>query len=303
MDGNKKNAVIGLTKGYDFEILRPFVETLRNTGYSGDIVFFHSDTDGKTLERLKDFRVELIPFRVEFPYSELPIPDHLKNNDRVKNLGIYCLRYLLAYMHLKKNYGKYGNVMLSDTRDVIFQKDPFDFYDGDLNYFLEREGVSIAESPVNAEWLAKGFGQEALSKLGRNPIICSGVTIGSSSGILGYLESFLDVIVSKDVPAHMRGMDQGIHNYLIHEKIVPGEMHKNSDGPVLTLGLEDDIMFRNGYIYNASGNTPNVVHQYDRHWRIARHFWSWRLIFRDYLSLWKARFRRIFGITKKNKHG
>lgn len=298
MSENKKNVVIGLTKGYDFEILQPFVGTLRKTGYSGDIVFFYSDTDQATLDKLKKFGVILIPFDLKFPYSSILESNKWQNEKRMKELGIYCLRYLLAYQYLKDNSDKYRHVMLSDTRDVIFQKDPFDFQVADVNYFLEREGVSIAESPFNAEWIEKGFGAGVLAGLGHNPIICSGVTIGSIQGILSYLEAFLDIIVKKDVPAHMRGMDQGIHNYLIHENIVPGKLHKNSEGPVLTLGLEDRIVFKGGYVYNAVGKIPNIVHQYDRHWRIARHYWSLRLMARDYYSLWKARFRRMFRIAK-----
>ncbi|MDE2001610.1 MAG: hypothetical protein KGI60_03560 [Patescibacteria group bacterium] len=298
-DIQKKDVVIGLIKGYDFEILRPFVMTLKKTGYAGDVVFFHAQTDKGTLEKLKDLGVILIPFDEKFPYGADAGGHERWSGERMKNLGIYCLRYLLAYRYLAANENKYKRVMLSDTRDVIFQKDPFDFSVHPLCCFIEHEGSEIQDSPVNAEWIRTGFGPEEFEHLRHKPIICSGITIGSTQGILRYLEIFLDTIVNKDVPAHLRGMDQGIHNYLIHEGKVESSLYKNNEGPVFTLGLEDDVRLKGGYIHNANGGIPNVVHQYDRHWRLAWHYWSLRLILRDYYSLWRARFRRIFGISKK----
>ena len=281
----KKTLILGAVKGFDFEILWPFLTSLRKSGYKGAVVFFCSAISGKTHEKLRQCGVELVPFDVEFPYMDGTFSRHniWSNNSRVKRLAIHSLRYLLAYCYLKEHGAQYDSVLLTDTRDVIFQKDPFDFFFGDtLCCFAESEGIVIAGTPNDtAGWIELGFGTEERIKLSQRPIICSGVSIGSAPRILEYLETFMNTLVERDVPAAMPSIDQAIHNYLIYENLLPAiTVYRNNDGPVLTLGLEDKVFYANGVIKNSSGQVPHMVHQYDRHWNVAKRYYSVRFIIR-----------------------
>jgi hypothetical protein len=218
---NKRNVIIGTIKGYDFEVLRPFVMTLRRTGYSGDVVFFHSQVNSATLAKLsRCASVILIPFTTVFPYldEQYAAENNWDVKTRVRNFGLYTLRYLLAYCYLKRHGSRYQEVLLTDTRDVIFQKDPFDFVHRDiLCCFMERKGAVITDSEMNVRWIKQGFGKDELERLSNKPIICSGVTIGSVAHIVNYLETFIRTIINCNVRAEIDGIDQGVHNYLIHE--------------------------------------------------------------------------------------
>ncbi len=97
---------------------------------------------------------------------------------------------------------RYDNVLLTDTRDVIFQKDPFDFSFGDtLCCFTELETMVIADTPSEtARWIEQSFGKQELMELSQKPIICAGITIGSARRILEYLEIFMRTVAEHDVP-------------------------------------------------------------------------------------------------------
>lgn len=284
----KKNLILGTIKGYDFEVLRPFLTTLKRTGYAGDTVFMYSQIDADTLNKLKEWGVILVPFTTTFPYMEGAWATHNEwpTNKRWLNTAVHSLRYLLAYCYLKEFGANYSRVLLTDTRDVIFQKDPFDYELEDSLYcFTENEGAVIADSSINAMWIEKGFGPSELERIAQRPIICSGVTVGPSNRVLEYLSIFVRTVVERDVPIEIPGMDQGIHNYLIYTGLLPvAKIYKNDDGPVFTVGLEQSLTRKKGMIYNGRGVIPNIVHQYDRHWNTAKHYYSLRFILRHHVA-------------------
>src|SRR5947207_2279947 len=59
-----KNLVIGLVKGYTFEKIRPFITSLRATDYDGDICLLYSDLDTGTVNSLRQYGVDLVPFEL-----------------------------------------------------------------------------------------------------------------------------------------------------------------------------------------------------------------------------------------------
>lgn len=82
--------------------------------------------------------------------------------------------------------------MITDTRDAIFQSDPFQYQtheweDSELVLFLESQpNKVINRCTYNRGWVLGCYGETALSKIGHNPVSCSGVSMGSRNGILAY---------------------------------------------------------------------------------------------------------------------
>ena len=298
-----KNLVMGLVKGYSFEQLRPFVASLRSTGYSGDICFFYSDLTKSTLRSLAKYDVELISFRMPSinayikrmqPYAILnhlytsPLNTFntinrlfpwlvtlLSRSNKVSKcrlaanfLNVYCVRFPLYYTYLARNKDKYANVMITDVRDVIFQRDPFEFdIEEDLALFLEDGRTLIKNCPINSGWLKKGFGEPVLRQIGGNPISCSGVTFAKYDAMMLYLEQMVDQLLR--LRFHGHGIDQGVHNYILYTDRLNGvRVFENGHGPVLTMGRTTDmpVVFDvNGFVVNDDGSVAHVLHQYDRH--------------------------------------
>jgi hypothetical protein len=247
-----KNLVLGAMVGHDLNATRPFVESLRHTAFDGDIVLFVSHLAPAALDYLRRNHCILI----DYPFEET----------RVK-ISVHSFRFLLFRQFLACNKDLYRNVMLTDTRDVLFQKDPFDFdIDDRLCVFLEDPSKTIGTCPFNSDWILKKYGRPELSRLYDREISCSGVTMGSSSQILSYLDALRDHLLP---PVAFIGDDQGGHNYLIHNDLIgPLRIMRNMNGPVLTMGYMpyDSILFDDrGLVVDGSGGVINILHQYDRH--------------------------------------
>jgi hypothetical protein len=153
--------------------------------------------------------------------------------------------------------------MLTDVRDVVFQNDPFDFEIGDqVHGFLEDERYTLGSERHNRAWLTSAYGEDVANALADKPICCSGVTIGSRGAVVGYLEAIVKELLK--LRTQVAGIDQGVHNYVLHTGRVPRfTVVSNWTGPVLTLALvppeEVASAARNGRL-NA-----NVLHQYNHH--------------------------------------
>jgi hypothetical protein len=293
----KTNLILGTITNYKFYVIEPFLKTLKQSGYTGDIVFLYSKIDQHTLARLRQAGVMLVPFTDSFPYLDASLAKHIRwpEGRRIRTLGLFTLRHLLAYCFLRECAEKYQYVMLSDIRDVIFQKDPFNFcIDAKLCCFGEKEGAKLGEDSINAQWIESAFDRATLEGISDRQIVCAGVTIGPTSAIIDYLEKMIDLILHAPGTgwelAVQGGIDQGVHNVLVHnyppEKIA---LFENNSGPVFTLVLEDSVsMTKSGDVINKNGGVPNVVHQYDRHWQIARRHYGFRLQIKHHLARARA---------------
>lgn len=292
MDNKPKNLILGVAVDYGFEDLRPFLVSLRNVGYQGDLVLFVSGLGRRTLASLRKLGARTIPVKLQYPYlrdirayGTLPVA-------HAGGMPPNCARYIMYYLYLLEHGGAYDRVLITDVRDVIFQRDPFDFpFQRGLYCFLEDRSQTIASEPHNAGWLVDAGGETTLRELGGNVISCSGVTVGDTASILGYLER-MNVMLLRIRPQW--GTDQGVHNYLIYTRALPNLMLvKNETGPVLTLGLvTEPRLDAAGRLVNRDGSIPNVVHQYDRHdvlnrrWHSAVYIrWrAWRTCIRGFLA-------------------
>lgn len=293
-----KNLVMGLVKGYRYEQIRPFVASLRNAGYSGEICLFYSDLDERTLRLLRDHEVDLVPFTSATLYSILQrvhlgssfyklyyrlrhsfSPGQTEKKQLVrfriaaKIFNVYCVRYPLYYLYLAQHPGKYAKVMLSDVRDVLFQRDPFDFeFDDSLCFFMEDDRQPMKKCPYNSMWLKSGYGQEVLQELGEEIASCSGITIGSTAAVMNYLELMVDQMLR--LKSQPDGMDQGVHNYLLYKHEIKNvRLFPNRLGPVFTMGKTVDLPTQfdaEGFVLNKDGTVAHVLHQYDRHVELGK---------------------------------
>jgi hypothetical protein len=179
--------------------------------------------------------------------------------------GLQSLRYAhyLAYL---RDRPLYAQVMISDLRDVIFQRDPFaDSHVASLEVFLEEPNETFAVSKVNRELMQDLYGSDGLSELGDRIVSCSGVTFGTRDTMVTYLEEMSREVTRHRPPIGPR--DQAIHNWLLHSgRLDAPSMVPNGYGRVLTMGVQQKIsVASDGTVLNHDGSVPAVLHQYDRH--------------------------------------
>jgi hypothetical protein len=281
---HEQNLILGMAEDLEWDVLRPFIESLRRTSFAGEVRLLTAGASERTLGLLRDHGVVAHRFarlrvkrgvRVFQPlrsagvtraYSPLLRATSLRTAASLAApVSVPSVSRYLRYYRLLSTVPKtrYANVMLTDVSDVYFQFDPFDFEVGtSVNCFLEDARETLSSEAANRFWLAAAYGDHVLADLGSRTISCSGVTIGPCEAILAYLRIMVKSLV------HLRyqwaGIDQAVHNYLIYTGQVPAvRLVANGEGPVLTLGImppaEVSAALPDGY------DKVPILHQYDRH--------------------------------------
>lgn len=145
-------------------------------------------------------------------------------------------------------------MMIADWADVFFQSNPFTYRSSEwslstnhhLAFFQEPyPNKVISRCPFNSGWIMSCYGGEQLLNIGANPVICSGIVMGTRDAVLSF-SSLVIAHLDPKVRGYTNGkcaslgMDQGITNWLVYSglldryttvRIVP-----QGQGPVNTIG-------------------------------------------------------------------
>lgn len=200
-------------------------------------------------------------------------------------LNITCARYFLARRLLHDSGQHFDQIMLADSRDVVFQRDPFAELPDGLTTGLES-GL-VKEQPANSEWLDILYGDEPgfpMEAIKEQKVICSGVTLGDTASVAGYLECICAEFMKK-LPRmiHQPYLDQGAHIGLLRTGRIRGaRLVSNGEDVIATLCTSDLSEFSQeptGLILAANGRPVSIVHQYDRHPRLSEKLLS--ALFKD----------------------
>ncbi len=277
----RNDIVMGMASGMPSADLKPFVKSLRDSGYNGDVLFFVQGLSVEQYDLLWSYNVRTIPIQRTIvhryygdllkllKYFALSRKDEFAKASAVLYQRLWSSRFFY-YLHYLEECGcMYEHVILADTRDVVFQADPLRYQYKGLNVFLERSDVHFRDSIENSQWLHRTYGKKILRKIGDKVVSCSGVTIGQTKDILSYLRAMVSELMSRRYINY--GSDQSAHNKIIYIN-GPRNMNiwANGDGGVLTMGSMDDAAIKtDGEVLLGLDGTPvSIVHQYDRHPRI-----------------------------------
>lgn len=191
----------------------------------------------------------------------------------LQRIGTYSLhivveRFYIMSKVLKRYANVFSNVLLTDCRDVVLQKNPFDLIHDNLVTGLESK--MLADDPLNCYWISCLYGETAFERLRNHRIICAGVTLGPAQAIQKYLDDLCNEMWNHlpQVTQLQFGPDQAAHNYLIYEKQIPCTLVDNQSGFIVTVNLEnsdDHFTSSTNGLLQINGVVPAIVHQYDRH--------------------------------------
>mmetsp|Transcript_44010 Transcript_44010/g.106710 ORF Transcript_44010/g.106710 Transcript_44010/m.106710 type:complete len:452 (-) Transcript_44010:181-1536(-) len=248
----EQDVVMAYAEGYSLPYYMCFIETLRETGFDGDIVLAIASYDLleknvldylKTKENVVVYIYELHCLQSDgvtfgkriskkgsldiFQFCVLDDVYGWKDEDgnvvkTAKDLRpprvVATLRYEW-YWIWAQYYDPTSWIMLVDARDSFFQTNPFEGLprnqDGLLYFFGENaEATRLGKSTKNKNWLLRGYGEETLNALRDKPTICSGSTMGEAQAIETYLRAMVNEWDETDCA--MTGLDQGLHNYLYY---------------------------------------------------------------------------------------
>lgn len=264
------------------------IKSLRSTGSECRIVLFCAPgfVFSRYLQRLlQAMKVEVVPDCVETkkrPYVPHMLRfeyelDWLKKHHYGRKRGANNPKNL-SYNSDSSNKNHYGiendddsldRVLHTDSFDVFFQGDPFEYIPHDSLTFVV-EPHQFRSCGWNLGWLTECYDGAVVSRMTHNFIICSGSIAGSIDHYIKLLE--LMIQQSAWSRCYKPSMDQPILNYLVWNGYVANEGIKyrltGCDDGFLTVQwcvLENKPLYNDhGQIISTMKSVPSYVHQYNR---------------------------------------
>eukprot|EP00553_Chaetoceros_curvisetus_P002417 CAMPEP_0204613694 /NCGR_PEP_ID=MMETSP0717-20131115/1624_1 /ASSEMBLY_ACC=CAM_ASM_000666 /TAXON_ID=230516 /ORGANISM="Chaetoceros curvisetus" /LENGTH=430 /DNA_ID=CAMNT_0051626197 /DNA_START=1 /DNA_END=1293 /DNA_ORIENTATION=- len=247
------DAIFALAEGYDLKIYLLFIESLKSTGFTGDLVLsvsaiseLQNGVEDYLRSHHKEEGEEGMAYTVTWTCYEgdgvtvakganegirkcemVGMFGDNSTGDAVKDpreaRPVATARYEL-YWAWSLHYDKHSWIMLIDSRDTYFQSNPFANVerendatksDGLLYFFEENSEVAkIKDSSYNSRWLNSAYGKDVVLPFYDKPIICSGSTMGEQIAIESYLRGM--VAQFDNTKCKLKGCDQGFHNYIYY---------------------------------------------------------------------------------------
>ena len=280
MSDSKRNLILTFAHGYTWPSLEIFFNSLRASGFDGDIAVFSSRLDSNTIKILEErgitvcnawlplFRLRNIlllggwkPWKLLLRLlPSLP----LKRAIGKRAFNIMCARFAHFHEFLEQNADRYAKVLITDIRDVCFQADPFAAIEGDgIVSFLEPIKI---EGGANGQWMQEAYGAKLDPTILNESVCCAGVTIGATPAVMDYLTQMLRHLCEVDLMTPVAGVDQAIHNFLFHrDRLAGSQVMKNGNPLCLTMGSGEPFTLDEEERLVADGKVVAILHQYDRH--------------------------------------
>jgi hypothetical protein len=253
-DPDHRRLVIGAAVGFDIAQVRVFVESLR-ANYAGDVLLLIRWPGVRVARYLKSRRIRVIRVFQTRSFTR----------------SVHARRYAIYLAFLRARLSRYDQVMISDVRDVVFQRNPFDgIASPKCHFYLESAVRTIGEDPTNSRWVSGCFSAYEAERLAACRISCSGITIGGTTAVVAYLEMMVARIrvlpwrIYRDIG---HGYDQAIHNYLVHLAPEIAGIVVENNRHIATMALEPRAYYRldhESLIHGPDDHLFAICHQYDR---------------------------------------
>lgn len=259
-----KDLIIGGFTNYEYSQLKPWVESIEESGFEGDKVLIVGSTTRQTLDKLveKNFSLVLMP--------EINAPIHVS-------------RFLLIYDFLKKNHENYRYVITTDVKDVYFQLNPThmlnEIFEKNPNHkvLVGSESLKYKDESWGNQNLLETYGPYIHEEFKEKEIFNVGVIGGYASYVKDLVLQIFINAINRPIPI----VDQAVFNFMMHTHPWSDITFKakQQDGWACHAGttadpskinsfrpnlLESEPLFINGEVLTHSKKLFTIVHQYDR---------------------------------------
>ena len=251
---NKKrsgNLIIGAAYNYNFVLIRNFINSIAKN-YKDDLILI---VNKENLGELKK----------NISYKRIHYMGH-----NVNPLNGNINRYQ-AYLKILSLFKNKKNILLTDTRDVIIQKNPFKNFK--YKIALGKENLLYKNDQWNKKKFKRFFGDDEYKKLINKRPLCSGVIIGQKKYIIKLIKDLIPIhknIIKKIyyLFSFPRGIDNSTINYIIYKKykkiVYLSDTYKDHlIGTYANFSIKL-IKTKKNHIVNKYKQKICIIHQYDR---------------------------------------
>lgn len=250
-----KDLIVGGASGYNWDQLKYWVNSIKKTGFEGDIVLAATNMSVETVKKLTDEGVMI------YAYGKKDEKGNIVNQSQN---APHVERFIFIWDFLRKNKDTYRYVVVTDTRDVIFQKNPIEFLESNLSVnsiVCSSEGLAYQDEPWGNKNLLDTFGPLVYDELKDKMIYNVGTIGGYSEEVRDLLLQIFFQSVNRPIPI----VDQAVFNFLIHLYPLRGETLRtnNRDEWAIQLGTtEAAIKAGAGDIGQVVKQNPELISEY-----------------------------------------
>ena len=270
-----KDMVIGSITGYDFDKIRPWVNSLDRSGFDGTKAMLCYNVSQDTVKELTDRGYQIFAFNRNEQTGDF---------EYRKVFSIVVERFLHLWYFLKEHRGTHRYIITTDVKDVIFQYNPSAWLEqnmGSKKINVASESIAYGKEDWGANNLQKSFGHLIYKDMENNIIANAGTISGDFDTMI---DLFLNIYLLCNGTSHQvdggGGPDQAALNVLLNMRsyiditnFAPSETgwaaQLGTTGPQIAHKYADrlvessPIMIDN-VVCTSQGIPFALVHQYDR---------------------------------------
>ena len=259
----KKCLIMGSIQGYDYKKVSFWINSLNRCGFKGDKILIGIDIN----EELEN---QIIKSGV-----------HCYKVKSSKNQNRFAERFKHFSDFLKIFKENYEYVILTDVKDLIFQKNPEEWIKNNIkNYDLiaSSESIKFKNENWNKYNMFAALGDEIGKSLENHEVFNVGILAGKSEFILKISEYlYINRLERLETGADQPFFNYIIHNNILNQKILPANQ---DNGWSLNCGVaacdRTEKEFKKHLLHNIPHIDSNniirnfkneeicIIHQYDR---------------------------------------
>lgn len=286
----KTDIIIGGASNYSWNELKYWINSIIKSGFNGDVILVATNISKETIDILTTKGIKLSL------YGQKQEDGSFKSHS---NGAPHIERFFYMWNTLNMlDEKQYRYVITTDTRDVVFQSNPVNWLEKNLNQYkivCASEGLLYKDEPWGNNNLLETFGPYFHNILKEELIYNVGTIAGEHSYIRDLMLMIFQLGINRPIPI----VDQAVFNFIIQQKPYKDIILKtpNDSGWACQLGTtihaveseNGDIGFKmgnnptnkimysttyvdsqpiigtDGYVTNALGDIPfTITHQYDR---------------------------------------
>jgi len=171
-----RNLIIGVIDNYTYDKIEPWVVSLERTGYDGAKVLIAYNISKETTDRLEKKGITIYAFNKDAEGNcTYPKPT---------DFSLMVERFAHIWYFLTNNEEKFDKIIMTDVKDVVFQRNPF--HNTQMRQIWQEcmvgsENIRYEDEPWGKNNMTLSFGHMIYETVKRNPIFCAGVIAGSST--------------------------------------------------------------------------------------------------------------------------
>lgn len=267
----KKDLVIGAFTGYNWDQVKYWANSLKMSGYKGDISVIVGNVTFETTNKLMENNINVIAFSKD---------EEKKMFTYESNMPIHTERFFHIWNFLKDRWRNYRYIITTDMKDVIFQNNPSEWLENNLGFksiVVGSECLRYEDEPWGSENLQQGFGPYFYETFKDWEIYNVGVFAGTAE----YMKDLCLHIFQMSINRPISIVEQAAFNALLHIKPYSDTVLVGyaDSGWVSHLGttmdptkiskfrpklLEPEPHWEDGSLLSYNNKKFCIIHQWDR---------------------------------------